>query len=430
MDYEIVCEKEYYSLKQGQPTIGLLMMVKNEQLRIRVSLDSARPHVKAFIIFDTGSTDDTVKIIQEYCEKYKMNLYLIKGSFVDFSTSRNVILTYAEKVNVEYLVLLDCNDELKGGEHLVKIGSEFMGKPTGAFLLCQEWWSGKIDKYYNIRFVRNREGWRYFGRVHEYMKDTLSATDEPRSPVAKLPDLIVIYQDRTKDDDKSMKRFKRDRELLLKDVEENPKNSRALFYLSQTCQCLGIQDETLYYAKRRVELTGPGTFEEEVFHSYLRIGDTSVILNHDWKDVIGWYIRAYEHSPRAEPLVRIANYYRSKQKWWMAHMFAREACSLPYPDVLLFVDKTVYDYERWHVFGIVAYYVGNFVEGKKACEKAIETGINLELNKKNLEFYEEKLATESKAPVEEKKTDKLEELKKRYPNIKKEVLHKMLKKRG
>ncbi len=64
--YKIIIEKEYYPLEKNDnlPTIGLCMMVKNEQARIKVSLDSVKRFVKCFIIYDTGSTDNTIDIIK------------------------------------------------------------------------------------------------------------------------------------------------------------------------------------------------------------------------------------------------------------------------------------------------------------------------------------------------------------------------------
>jgi len=193
-DYKVLAEKEYYKLSADKPTIGLLMMVKNESLRLKVSLESVKKTVQALIIYDTGSTDDTVKIIQDFSQKYKINLYLIQGEFVNFSTSRNVVLEYAEKVNVHYLLLLDCNDELQGGDKLLLYAKFMLDQPYNGFLTCQRWWSGQHDKYFNQRFIKNRCGWRYFGAVHEWMKDTTVEGPIPAHPVIRMPDDIVLFQ--------------------------------------------------------------------------------------------------------------------------------------------------------------------------------------------------------------------------------------------
>lgn len=410
-DYKVIVEKEFYPLDKNKPTIGLVMMVKNEKKRLQVTLDSVVGFVDALIMYDTGSTDNTIEIIQNFAEKHKINLYLIQGTFVNFCVSRNVSLEYADKINVHYLLFLDCNDELRGGEELRAFAKFSITQPNDGFLACQQWFSGQTDKYFNIRFVKNRCGWRYKGSVHEWLCDTRSKDGNPTHVVIRMPETIILYQDRTQDDDKTSKRFTRDYELLLNDVKTDP-TPRAYFYLAQTCQCLGKHDEALYYSKIRLDYTGSmqNQFEEERFHSYMRCGNCAFILGHDWHDVMGWYIKCFELYLRAEPLVKIADYYRIKAQnemklkgkeeafrlWRTSYMFLREACELKYPDhCILFVDRGVYDYYRWHLLGIVGYHVGKMEEGKLACQKAIDYGMHKELNEQNMKFY---LESEVKGP--------------------------------
>ncbi len=203
VEYKVLIEKEYNTLHKDTPTIGAVLMVKNEKKRIHVTLESVIGFVDALIIFDTGSTDNTVEIIRNFSEKHKINLYLIQGAFVNFCASRNVSLNYADKINVHYLLFLDCNDELRGGESLRAFAKFSMDKPNDGFLACQQWFSGQHDKYFNIRFVKNRAGWRYKGSVHEWLIDTKSETGHPVNVVIRMPDTIILYQDRTQDDDKT-----------------------------------------------------------------------------------------------------------------------------------------------------------------------------------------------------------------------------------
>ena len=397
-EYKKVCTKEFYPLKPEDPTIGLLLMLKNEKKRIQVTLDSVVGSVDALIVYDTGSTDNTMEIVQEFCEKHRINLYMIQGEFVDFATSRNVSLDFADTVPVNYILLMDCNDELRGGDKLRLVAKEMLNKENTGFLVCQQWWSGMLDKYYNMRFVKNRTGWRYRGSVHEWLKDTTSSNDQPRFQVIKIPDTVVLYQDRTKDDDKSGKRFHRDRELLLRDHARDPKEPRTLFYLAQTCQCLELHDEALYYSKLRLELEG---FQEEKFHSYMRCGMSCLALGHPWEVSMGWFMKAYQHTPRVEPMIRIADYYRhlaarqskdnyhaAMHNWRLAYMFIDEACRLEYPHhLILFIDSGMYEYYRWHVMGVIGFYVGAWEQGKDACKRAIAHGLRKELDEKNLQFY-------------------------------------------
>lgn len=426
---------EFYDIKHLTPSIALVMMVKNEEKRIHVSLESCLNTISAIIIYDTGSTDNTINIIKEFSEKNKINLYLIQGEFVDFSTSRNVLLEYADTIQVDYLLLLDCNDELINGKELKNYAALMINQKPNAFLICQQWYSGALDKYYNIRFLKPRSGWRYFGSVHEWLKDTSVETPEPKYPLIRMPDDFYIYQDRSKDDDKSLKRFWRDKELLLADLKKNPKDSRAAFYLAQTFKCLCMYEESLYYSKLRIELDG---FDEERFHSFIRAGDCAISLGHSWEDIMGWYIKAYQHSIRAEPLTKIADCYLAqasfhmkikspyaKNYWKLAYMFIREACELEYPeDAILFVDRGVYIYYRWHLMGRIAFYVGKYEEGKQACIKAIAEGTNKELNEFNLKMYTDYFQNLKKNSEEKL----ISELEKKFPNISKEKLRKRNKK--
>ena len=388
------------------------MMVKNETKRLRVTLNSLTGFVNSLVIYDTGSTDDTIEILEKYAEETGIELHLKEGEFVNFSESRNVLLEFADTFpEIDYLLLMDTNDELRGGEKLIKFCREVKELPSTGFMMTQQWYSGTMTKYRNIRLVKPREGWRFFGTVHEYIKDT-KHPEGAEPPTGSGPDDVVIFQDRTQDDDKSSKRFHRDKVLLLEDYKKNKKDPRTLFYLAQTCSCLHEWDNALYYYRLRTQVEG---FQEEKFHAFLRAAEACEAMNMDWADTMGWYMRAFKHSQRAEPLVKIAKYYKweadETQKtinemmergedpgqrffsvqnlWKMSYMFIRMACEMEYPNYCdLFVDKHVYDYERWHLMGIIAYYSGNLEDGKNACRKAIAVnGEHREVDESNLNAY-------------------------------------------
>jgi hypothetical protein len=125
-----------------------------------------------------------------------------------------------------------------------------------------------------------------------------------------------------------------------------------------------------------------------------------------WSESLTWYMRAMEHSRRAEPLLKMAEHYwqlADKQKilppedldrykesnsWFLAFTFANAACELEYPDwCILFVDKMLYDYKRWSTLGVVAFYAGRYREGKIAAQVAFETKVNPGLDGANVQAY-------------------------------------------
>ena len=376
--------------------IAVLMMVKNEKKRLHVTLESIKNFAKSLVLYDTGSEDNTIKIAKNFCQKNNINFRLKKGEFVNFAVSRNVSLDFADTfLDIDYLLLLDTNDEVKNSKELEKFCQEYKNKENTGFLVCQEWWSGRYDKYYNLRLIKAREGWRYRGAVHEWLKNTKYEKDEDAPIQIKLPDTIVLFQDRTKDDDKSSKRFHRDKVLLFEEYKNNPTNPRTVFYLAQTFSCLNENENSYYYYKIRTTLDG---FLEEKFHAMLKCAEFSKKLGHPWKIQRSWYMNALELFDRAEPAIEIAKYYNEKENFFLSYTFCSMACKLQFPNnSLLFVDRYCYDYYRWHLLGIVAYWAGFYEEGKIGCLKALEVSSKKEINNtyfevdnKNLKFYIDK----------------------------------------
>jgi hypothetical protein len=357
-------------------------MVKNEENTIINTLISVQNFIQSLIIYDTGSTDNTIQIIQEFCEDNNIDLKLKQEEFINFEESRNNALEFAESFkNIDYLLLLDSNDILNDGNELLKLCIENTESNETGFYLIQEWHNcNNIDTYYNIRLIKTNRGWKYKGVVHEYIYN------DNETPI-KNDYNIVLRQDRSIDNNKSYNRFLTDKELLKKILEIETDNSRNIFYLAQTCFCLKEYDESFKNYLLRTSLKNG--FNEEIFYSFLRCGDIIGIQGGNWYEAMIYYIKSYEVEQRVEPLVKIAQYYMIKEKWLIAFSFLSMACDLEYPqNSLLFVDKYMYNYGRWHLMGAVAFYCGNQYkeQGKKACLKAIEAR-NKDIDKINLNFY-------------------------------------------
>ena len=101
--------------------ISILMMLKNETKRLHVSLNSIKDFADSLVVYDTGSTDDTIEICEKFCKENNIIFRLKQGEFENFSTSRNISLDFADSFeDIDYILLMDCNDELIGGEMLRK----------------------------------------------------------------------------------------------------------------------------------------------------------------------------------------------------------------------------------------------------------------------------------------------------------------------
>jgi glycosyltransferase involved in cell wall biosynthesis len=362
-------------------TIGVVMMVKNESKRILISLLSIKDVADALIIYDTGSTDNTLDIIRTFAKTNDIKLHIKEGLFVNFAESRNVMMEFASTVDVDYLLKLDCNDELREPKKFLHFVNNIPSNHTG-FLVCQIWFHGGTDEYYNIRLVKNNNNWRYFGAVHEYIQDT--SINPPQQ--YKCPKDWYIYQDRTKDDDKTGKRFIKDKDILKNEMIKNPNDTRSMFYLAQTYACLSDYKESYECYKIRYEMKELG-YTEERFISCIRCGEYAIDkINLGWDVGRMWFMRGLELIDRIEPYLFMTKYYISVSNWRMAYTFAKLAVDLPPTDCNLFIDKNGYEYTRYHLMGWCSYYHGKIDEGMKACEIAVKAR-NLDIDKNNLIAY-------------------------------------------
>jgi hypothetical protein len=106
--------------------------------------------------------------------------------------------------------------------------------------------------------------------------------------------------------------------------------------------------------KRRI---ASGGWEEEVWYSRYMIAQCYLSLG-DAEKFEAWMLRAFKSRPtRAEPLYKLAKYFREQAKHFKAYQYVRDGSNITFPSDSLFIEKGVYnglfDYER----SILDYYV-------------------------------------------------------------------------
>ncbi len=370
-------------------------MVCNEEKRISTTLESIKNSVKGIIIFDTGSKDNTIEIVKKFSEKEKISFHLLQGVFEDFAKSRNKLLDFANKISIDenyhYFLLLDSNDEFQNRLKLSKILEKELLKISeknnidfdiapDAFIIHQKWFigTGNYIDYFNIRIIKSNKNFKYEGSVHEYI------IQPPNSNVVKLKDSVILFQDRVADNDgKTRLRWENDKKILLKELELKPNDARSQYYLAQTFECLGDKENAFHYFKIRA-FNENGFFEER-FISLMKCG---LYSKDEDLNVTSWYFKAFEIIQRAEPLIELSKIFRKRNQFLIAYSFSKLACELKFPDnCLLWVDRKAYNHDRWQELSISAYYVKKFEEGRVACEKAIKSGFDINLNNNNLKWY-------------------------------------------
>jgi glycosyltransferase involved in cell wall biosynthesis len=334
------------------------MIVKNESKIIERCLDSVKDIVDCISICDTGSTDDTVEIIQKYLKREGIPGKVHHHGWQNFGYNRTLSAIAAQEFLEEVgflpeetlLLLLDA-------DMMLEVGSEFDKDSLTAdhYLLIQ---TNHSYKYYNTRLIRASLPWICVGATHEYWACKSFNVE------ARLNTLSIDDRD---DGGSKADKFERDIRLLSQDLEEHPNNSRSVFYMATSYHCLNQYEEAIKWYKKYISMGG---WYEEVWYSKYMIGTCYETMG-DWDQALHWYLDAFQSNPgRAEPLHHIAKFYRLNEQYDLSFLFANEGSTIPYPhEQHLFVSYPVYDYLFDEELSINSFYTSHKDEGYAAVNR-------------------------------------------------------------
>jgi tetratricopeptide (TPR) repeat protein len=383
--------------QQYDPLLVVVIMVKDETDVIKPTLEmycQADPEGKkiAYLVYDTGTDpwSSTMAKAKELFEEYNItNYYILQEPFVNFAVSRNKALELVERnfPNAAFMLMPDAEWYLHGVPELLAFCEDELMHPDHTSFLVRIV-STDLD-FGTQRLIRCGSGLRFGGVVHEtIMVGTRN----------KTPDTVFFeLRPGRYGVEKTQRRWKRDKELLLQEFERNQQDSRSSFYLAQTCDCLGELEEAYKYYDIRTRLRG---WDEEDMMARYRLAQVAERMkgpdgSSRWPEALDHYLKAYTMRPsRAEALIRIAAHYLSEHNHACAYLFAKRASEIVYPkNDTLFVEKEAYDFGRWDILGQCAWYVGEFEIGEEAVRQALKIREYPHLLN-NLSFYLNKRITE------------------------------------
>lgn len=318
------------------PRLCLNMIVKDEAAILERCLESLLPAIDAWAIVDTGSTDGTPELIRAFFSRHGIPGALQYRPFVDFATSRNEALDVCRALDVpfDYILLCDADMELRIDDPRFR---ERLG--AGAYLLRQQ----NVISYDNVRLVRRDVEARYVGATHEYLGLP--------SPAARLEGLWFV--DHACGSSRKEK-FARDERLLLAELERDPGNVRAMYYLAQTYRDMGEHEKAARWYRARA---AAGGWAEESWHALYSLALCLRRLD-DHRGFVEAMTDAHRARPsRAEPLHELAKFHRERGDAERAAELALEASRIAYPaDDRLFVEDFVYRDGIRHELSISGFY--------------------------------------------------------------------------
>ncbi len=373
----IISNEPIITVDPHRTPLVVVIMVKNEAEVIKATLEPfVAGGVDSFLVYDTGSTDGTPTIAQQFFDEHGLDhAYIIEEPFVDFAASRNRALNLAETIfpYADFIMMPDAEWYIKNAAGLIefcKDNKDYIPPNSlgGCYLIRII--ADTID-FYQPRLIRCQSNVRFTGVVHEVLN---------QQPSENVPATIhFIYAPTDKGKKSSADRLQRDLSLLLQSYYDDPSNPRAVFYLAQTYQFLGDWENAALYYHKRMQMEG---WKEEKYIATYRLAITIENLMEEnnsaytWEQALYYYLKAHSMRPhRAEPLVRMAQYYIATNQKEIAFLFAQRAARLPYPDPrydILMVEKNVYDYVRHDILGQCALSVQEYELGKDAILRALQ----------------------------------------------------------
>ena len=337
------------------PTLCLNMIVKNESKIIQRLLESVFPVIDSYCICDTGSTDNTIELIQQFFKTKEVNGHpaipgkIVSEPFRDFGYNRTFALRECNTIpNAEYILLLDAD--------MIFVIDPSIDIQQFKTALCKDVYcvfQGSNTFYYkNIRILKNNPQYYYWGVTHEYVKTTPFSTYED---IPKTKIFIIDIGDGGSKNEK----FTRDLELLKKGLEEYPDNDRYVFYLANTYFGLNQYTNAIEMYEKRIKLGG---WNQEIWYSYYSIGRSYKELG-DIPNAIHYWLEGYNYLPqRIENLYEIICHYRKNNKHRLAYTFYELA---NYENIRLnpstsmdhlFLQKDIYEYKLDYELSIIGYY--------------------------------------------------------------------------
>ncbi|GEM_PF-356443 len=240
--------------------LSVAMIVKNEEknldrcLKALKSLDNILKY--EIVIVDTGSEDDTINIAKKYTNKVYKKLWTN-----NFAEMRNISIDYCKG---DWILILDADEALENPKELIKFfKDESYKKFNSATIKFKNMLSDKEDDYLLgtlVRLFKNVKDFSYEGRVHEQPKVI--------APVA-LTNITLLHYGYSRVSYKLMQyKYKRNLQLLLKDLEEEKDLIYTHFQLAQTYGMANKKNEAFESASTALRLAKEKDNKSEYLYIY------------------------------------------------------------------------------------------------------------------------------------------------------------------
>jgi tetratricopeptide (TPR) repeat protein len=377
--------------------ICISLIVKNNESTIGNCLKSVQEVASCISVCDMGSTDQTKELIETFFaatgipgkiyprESQDVTYYPIIGA----TAAQKTLKSFGFALSKSYLLTLEPDQILSADSHLTEklIDDSYLLLERSSLLSCYSYTPHLFRASLSPEEIGNKTWSRSVKKMRAWV------LDDPE-PLLKKPDVDMTEEEEKKWFKDQQEQYKKDKltqniELYKESLKNNPENSKALLNLAHSYKSLKQYDEAIQFYRKCME---QGEDKETVWLATYRIGECQEEMN-VWIHALYWYLEAYNYDPsRAEPLRKIATYYRSQGQSDLAYIFAKHGWRIPKPGSETFLPSPpLCDYQFDEEISIAAYYTRFKEEGYAASSDLLlrkDTPYHIrEQGYKNLLFY-------------------------------------------
>jgi glycosyltransferase involved in cell wall biosynthesis len=354
--------------------ICLVMIVKNESHVITRCLDSVLSLIDYCLICDTGSTDDTREKITNYFTEHQLPGRIIKKEWEDFGINRTFVTQEAQNtVPCEYILFIDADEVLvkkdftpltpADKENLIQFANNHPS--TGLFRMMTHL-QGSV--YPRVQLVRNNQSYWWKYPYHEIIVNT-----EP-CDITDFPFMInYARKEGGTSNDKSRLYWAIGK--YMKWLQDDPTDSRVVFYLAQTYADAGdYTNAVLWYEKRHTMI---GYFEES-YISLLRLGRLYYHRGLKYKAMEKYVMATQKFPKRLEAFYELMILFDGLGMLYEAYSVGNRA---PYgknecrdENNILFIEANIYDWMHQFRLGVICWYIDRRVEGHNLIKDLLDNG--------------------------------------------------------
>jgi tetratricopeptide (TPR) repeat protein len=301
--------------------INLCIMVKNGGPQFEQMLTDNLPIIDRWTILDTGSTDDTINIINKVLVGKKHgNLY--QEPFINFRESRNRLLDLAG-TSCKYNIMLDDTYVVQGDLRgfLTEVRGDQYANSFTLYIKSDD------TQYGSNRIIKSNSGLRYIHTIHEVITDKNNINVVIPQSKAMVDDRRFDYMEK-----RTQERKQLDLKLLYEEVEENPNDPRAYYYLAQTYNLLEDYENAYKYFLKRAEFTNSGFIQERIDAVFEAARVANFKLKYSWDKCEELYNKAFKiDESRPETQYFIGIHYYLENNMILAYKYFKKSFEIGFP---------------------------------------------------------------------------------------------------